>query len=135
MLKNEVYWKTVYSDDVTFDQPLPGTTFDVAIVGAGIIGLSTAFYLVNQGLRIAVIDERTIGGNSSLSAGIISYDNEQDLSVWVEDLGYDNAKKLVDIMRNSAIELVSLIERNKFDFRSQTCFNRRQALAVLLSLI
>lgn len=40
MLRNEVYWESLYKDDVSFDDPLPDEVFDVVIIGGGIIGLS-----------------------------------------------------------------------------------------------
>jgi sarcosine oxidase subunit beta len=53
--------------------------FDVIIVGAGIMGCSSAFQLVQRGLKVALLDKRTIGeGPTGESSGIIRqhYSNE-----------------------------------------------------------
>ncbi|MFD4422308.1 FAD-dependent oxidoreductase [Agromyces sp. NPDC058484] len=43
----------------------PGERFDVAVVGAGITGLSTALMLVDAGMRVAVIEGRDVGALAS----------------------------------------------------------------------
>jgi thioredoxin reductase (NADPH) len=47
--------------------------FDVAIVGAGPAGLSTAVYAASEGLRVVVIDCRAYGGQAGASARIENY--------------------------------------------------------------
>ena len=46
----------------------------VAIIGGGVIGMSTAFHLADRGVsKITLIDKGTIGGGSSLqAAGIVT---------------------------------------------------------------
>jgi thioredoxin reductase (NADPH) len=47
--------------------------FDVAIVGAGPAGLSTAVYAASEGLRVVVLDCRAYGGQAGASARIENY--------------------------------------------------------------
>ena len=47
--------------------------FDVAIVGAGPAGLSTAVYAASEGLRVVVLDGRSYGGQAGASARIENY--------------------------------------------------------------
>jgi thioredoxin reductase (NADPH) len=47
--------------------------FDVAIVGAGPAGLSTAVYAASEGLRVIVIECRSFGGQAGASARIENY--------------------------------------------------------------
>jgi thioredoxin reductase (NADPH) len=47
--------------------------FDVAIVGAGPAGLSTAVYAASEGLGVAVLDCRAFGGQAGASARIENY--------------------------------------------------------------
>jgi thioredoxin reductase (NADPH) len=51
----------------------PGKIFDVAVVGAGPAGLSTAVYAGSEGLSIAVLDKRAYGGQAGASARIENY--------------------------------------------------------------
>jgi thioredoxin reductase (NADPH) len=47
--------------------------FDVAVVGAGPAGLSTAVYASSEGLRVVVLDCRAYGGQAGASARIENY--------------------------------------------------------------
>src|SRR5215472_534761 len=47
--------------------------FDVIVVGAGPAGLATAVYAASEGLRIAVLDCRSFGGQAGASARIENY--------------------------------------------------------------
>lgn len=47
--------------------------YDVAVVGAGPAGLSTAVYAASEGLSVVVIDARAFGGQAGASARIENY--------------------------------------------------------------
>src|SRR5271155_4538993 len=47
--------------------------YDVAVVGAGPAGLSTAVYACSEGLSVAVVDARAYGGQAGASAPIENY--------------------------------------------------------------
>lgn len=40
-------------------------TYDAVVIGAGIVGMATAYYLKKQGLKLAVIDRKYIGSGST----------------------------------------------------------------------
>src|SRR5437899_8437656 len=48
-------------------------TYDVAVVGAGPAGLSTAVYAASEGLSVIVFDARAFGGQAAASARIENY--------------------------------------------------------------
>jgi thioredoxin reductase (NADPH) len=48
-------------------------TYDVAVVGAGPAGLSTAVYAASEGFSVIVFDERAFGGQAGASARIENY--------------------------------------------------------------
>jgi thioredoxin reductase (NADPH) len=50
-----------------------GRTYDVAVVGAGPAGLSTAVYAASEGLSVIVFDARAFGGQAGASARIENY--------------------------------------------------------------
>jgi thioredoxin reductase (NADPH) len=51
----------------------PHRTYDVAVVGAGPAGLSTAVYAASEGLAVIVFDARAFGGQAATSARIENY--------------------------------------------------------------
>lgn len=54
------------SDDspLAFSDELPGVV-DVVVVGGGIIGISTAWFLTQHGMRVAVVEKGRVGGEQS----------------------------------------------------------------------
>jgi thioredoxin reductase (NADPH) len=50
-----------------------GSTFDVAVVGAGPAGLAAAVYASSEGLRAIVVERTSIGGQAGASARIRNY--------------------------------------------------------------
>jgi thioredoxin reductase (NADPH) len=55
------------------DHIVRGKVYDVAVVGSGPGGLSTAVYAASEGLSVAVCDERSFGGQAGASARIENY--------------------------------------------------------------
>ena len=39
--------------------------YDVVVVGGGVVGLSIAYYLVRDGLKVLVLDRGRVGGEAS----------------------------------------------------------------------
>jgi len=53
--------------------PAPATNIDVAVIGAGIIGVCTALELVERGLHVAIFDPAAVCSKTSYgNAGVIS---------------------------------------------------------------
>lgn len=54
-------------------------SFDVLVVGGGVIGCSTAYHLARKGAKVMVVEKRAIGGYAaSLTAGILAAQAESD---------------------------------------------------------
>jgi len=87
---------------IQYDNVLPATT-DVVIIGAGIIGITTAWFLAKQGIKVLVCDKGRVGGEqSSRNWGWIRQQgrDEAELPIMMESmtLWEDLAKELgVDI--------------------------------------
>ena len=56
----------IYSDSspITFDDPLPDEV-DVVVIGGGVIGVSTAWFLLERGHRVLICDKGRIAGEQS----------------------------------------------------------------------
>jgi glycine/D-amino acid oxidase-like deaminating enzyme len=44
------------------------STYDVVVVGAGIVGAACAYFLMEEGLRVAVLERGTVGGGATAAA-------------------------------------------------------------------
>ena len=53
--------------------PMPGMTYDVAIIGAGPAGLAAAVYGASEGLSTVVVDDLAVGGQIGTTSKIENY--------------------------------------------------------------
>lgn len=86
---------------------------DVAIVGGGITGLSTALELLYRGKRVAVLEAETIGsGTTGRSSGHLDAHPEMGPRKLLKQCGLDVAKEYVKLRRNAitAIESRASVE-------------------------
>jgi len=87
---------------------------DVAIVGAGIAGISCGFHLQSAGHSVAVIDREEVGSAATgASSGILYYGSGGNFVEAVERYGRDDATTLWKETERTITDLVSLIEKHR----------------------
>ena len=87
---------------------------DIAIVGAGIAGISCGFHLKNAGYRVVVIDREEVGSAATgASSGILYYGSGGNFVEAMERYGKDEATTLWKETEKAITDLVSLIEGNR----------------------
>ena len=107
-LNEQIFWHT------TIDMPsdrdlrdLPGTV-DIAVVGAGIPGLSAARQFARRGARVAVLEAETVGwGASSRNGGMALTGMKVDAAVVEARYGHDLAHQLF----NDSLASLDTVER------------------------
>ncbi|MDP2122457.1 MAG: FAD-binding oxidoreductase [Hoeflea sp.] len=103
------------AEESDFRSPLTGdVTTDVAIVGGGYTGLSTALHAAERGLDCCVLEARQIGfGGSGRNVGLLN------AGLWLPPqdvrakLGGERGARLVDILGDGPAYVMSLIERHQ----------------------
>jgi len=99
----------------------PNTHVDVAVVGAGITGLTTALHLKNAGKRVAVLEAGLLGaGTTGGTSGHLDALPEQGPAELIDDFGARDAARAV-AARSEAIDQ---IERWAEQFASSADFAR-----------
>src|SRR5687767_12073515 len=58
-------WRESYPDASLYPELSEDIAVDVAVVGAGITGLTSAYLLKKRGLTVAVLDKHTVGGGTT----------------------------------------------------------------------
>ncbi len=72
-------------------------TVDVAVIGGGLTGISTAFLLKKAGLKVAVLERETIGGvDSSYTTAHLTAVTDTRLSDLTKSFGKDSARAAWD---------------------------------------
>ncbi len=89
---------------------------DVLIIGGGITGISTAYHLTNQNLKVCLVDQREIGlGVTSKTTGKISV-IQQNLYSKIKDYhGIEKAKLYLDSQILATNIIKDIIKKNNID--------------------
>ena len=89
---------------------------DVAIVGAGYTGLSTALHLAERGVSVCVLEAHEPGwGASGRNGGQVNPTLKYDPEQLVQMYGPERAEPLISTVSNSADLVFKLIERHGID--------------------
>lgn len=92
------------------------TTADVAIVGAGYAGLSTALHLAERGIRVVVLEAREIGfGGSGRNGGQVIPGLKYDPEELVGMFGKERGERLAAFAGGTADLVFDLIEKHAMD--------------------
>lgn len=108
-MKNNSIWQTEISKEKnsTKQKKLPTQT-DILIIGAGITGLTTAYFLKNSQKKITVIDKSKVGmGITSKSTAKISYLQETIYQTLEKKFNIQTAQKYLQ----SQLEAIELIKK------------------------
>ncbi|MBI4895495.1 MAG: FAD-binding oxidoreductase [Candidatus Aenigmarchaeota archaeon] len=89
---------------------------DILIVGAGIAGISSAYYLMQKGYDVIVIEEDEIGsGATGASSGTLYFGTGLDVSSTIEIHGEKNTKIIWDETKESINIIEQLIKKYSID--------------------
>lgn len=90
---------------------------DIVIVGGGISGALTAYYLTEAGLNCILVDARTIGlGSTCASTSLLQYELDTSLYDLTKQIGYENAVKAYRQCAAAIDTLQGIAEKINFQF-------------------
>ena len=91
-------------------------SFDVAIVGGGIMGLSTARHLAMSGVRVCVLEAAEIGwGASGRNNGQVIPGLKRDPDEVLQLLGAEIGERLIELSGKAPDRVFSLIDQYNID--------------------
>lgn len=97
---------------------------DVAIIGGGISGALTAYYLINAGLNCVVVDARTVGlGSTCASTSLLQYELGKPLCELENLIGWQAAVRAYKLCSESIDTIQSISQKIKF-----TLFEKQKSL-------
>ncbi|MES2891709.1 MAG: FAD-dependent oxidoreductase, partial [Bacteroidota bacterium] len=87
---------------------------DVIVMGGGISGALTAYYLVNAGVDCIVIDRRTIGlGSTCSSTSLLQYEIDNPLCKLAEQIGEQSAGRAYQLCGEAILKLEKIAKKIK----------------------
>lgn len=92
------------------------TDVDIAIIGGGIAGLSTAYLLKQRGKRVAVIEKQRVGeGVSGFTTGKVTSQHGKTYTSYIKDFGKETAR-IYGEANEAAIERIEqIIKKESID--------------------
>jgi glycine/D-amino acid oxidase-like deaminating enzyme len=115
-LKEQVFWHTTTHMPTEQDLHDLPPAVDIAVVGAGIPGLSAARQLARRGASVAVLEAETIGwGASSRNGGMALTGLAVDAAVVEARYGHDLARQLFDDSLASLETVEQIVKQENID--------------------
>jgi len=101
----------------SINEPLTGTIeADVAIVGAGITGLSTALELAERGVSVVVLEQKWVGyGASGRNAGHAASAINEQLLMLKKIVGEDAIRDYIALLKEAVNYMGDFIDRYEID--------------------
>ena len=98
------------------DAPLDGDGCDLLVVGAGILGLSTALHAARNGLAVRVVEAGEVGGGAAgLNGGQVIPGLKYDPDWLIAHFGEKRGGALVDFAASTADSVFDLIRTEQLD--------------------
>ncbi len=89
---------------------------DVAIIGAGLTGLSAALHLAEQGVSVAVLEQKRVGwGASGRNGGQVHSGQRREQDELEATVGKADARKLWDMAEEAKLLLRALMQAHDID--------------------
>lgn len=112
--------RTSYWIDSTHSNNYPSlegeVVVDVAIIGAGIVGLTSAYLLKKAGYTVAVVEKDTVGsGVSGYTTGKISSQHNLIYAKLAQRLGKETAQLYGEANQAALAQIAAIIEHEKID--------------------
>jgi glycine/D-amino acid oxidase-like deaminating enzyme/nitrite reductase/ring-hydroxylating ferredoxin subunit len=120
MAEHRTYWNAT-APASGFPTLNGGIEADVAIVGGGIVGVTTARLLRDRGLRVALVEARRVGeGVTGKSTAKITSQHNIAYTIIATKFGTDGARIYADANEVGLDTVRTLVERHGFDCALET---------------
>ncbi|MEG1705614.1 MAG: FAD-dependent oxidoreductase [Clostridia bacterium] len=115
-----VFWQKKNKIKNTYPYITADCSCDVLIVGGGIAGAITAYYLAKEGVNVIIAEKNIIGyGRTAAATAILEYSLDIDLNKLEKMLGLNNAKRAYDLCLDAITDIENIDKEigKKSDFR------------------
>jgi glycine/D-amino acid oxidase-like deaminating enzyme len=115
-VRQQCFWTRDWAAESTIEAGTPPAEVDVAVIGAGLTGLSAALTLARGGASVAVFDTHAVGwGASSRNGGMVSGSGKRGLAQWIAVYGRERAHAMWRATHEAVDYVDDLVTREKID--------------------
>ena len=125
LTSGNLYWNKKDKIKKTYPYVTEDLKCDVLVVGGGITGAITAYFLAKEGMNVILCEKNIIGyGSTSATTALLEYQVDIDLYKLEKLIGVHNAKRIYELCLE-AIDDIDMIDK---ELGKKTEFRRRAAL-------
>jgi len=109
------YWSDT-ADKANFNKLEENVEVDVCIIGAGITGISTAYMLSDENLKVCIIDKGKVGGGvTENTTAKVTSQHELIYKYLLDTFGYESAKKYLDSNEEAIKRIEDIIKKENIE--------------------
>lgn len=125
LTNGELYWKENSKIKHIYPYLTYDANCDVLVIGGGITGALTAYFLAKEGLNVIVVEKNILGFSStSASTALLDYQLDVDLNRLEKVIGENQAKRMYKLCYDAIKE----IEKIDKEFEANTEFEKKDSL-------
>ncbi|SFA79590.1 MULTISPECIES: FAD-binding oxidoreductase [unclassified Bacillus (in: firmicutes)] len=112
-----LYWpNTLQPKDWMVEQSEKANKYDIVIIGGGMAGALSAYALIQEGLKVAIIDKGKMGmGSSAANTGLLQFSNDIMLHELSKQIGEDKAVRFYKLCQTAMDQLAAVAQSLPFE--------------------
>lgn len=123
--EGELYWQKKSKIANTYPYLTKDTSCDVLVIGGGITGAITAYFLAKEGANVIVAEKNILGfGSTSADTALLEYQFENDMHKLEKNIGI----KATNRVYNLSLGAIEKIEKIDKEINGSTGFKRQDAI-------
>lgn len=106
LVNGNLYFKKISENNDKYSYLNDNISCDILIVGAGVSGMITAYYMAEEGYNVVVVDKNIVGyGSTSANVGIVDLQFTSELGKLSKLIGEKKTRKCFNLMVDGLNEL------------------------------
>ena len=124
-LSTNSYWQKKSKIKNVYPYITTNTNCDVLVVGGGISGALTTYFLAKEGVNVIVVEKNIIGyGNTICAPAILDFNLDTEMYKLEKFLNKEKSQKVYKL----CLDAIDLIEKIDSEFESDTEFKRQDSI-------
>ena len=124
-LSNNLYWQKKSKIKNVYPYITDNMSCDVLVIGGGITGALTTYFLAKEGVNVIVAEKNIIGyGNTMSAPAILDFNLDTQMYKLEKTLNKEKSQKIYKLCLNA----IDLIEKIDNEFEEDTEFKRQDAI-------